>query len=104
MPNDNYSRYRQYFSESAFKDKLSEIGGAVKENAMILYWVFKEPFTPLWVKLLIISALGYLIWVVDVIPDIVPVFGYADDLAVMAGLLVTIETYITPEIRRKARQ
>lgn len=104
MHNDQYRRYRQYFSESAFKRKLSEVTGQVREKAMMLYWVFKEPQTPVWVKLLIVSALGYLIWPLDGIPDIVPIFGYSDDLAVMAALLITIDVYITAEIRLKARQ
>lgn len=104
MIDDKCSRFRLHFSESAFKKKLSEVTGQVRESAMILYWVLKEPKTPVWVKLLIVSALGHLIWPLDGVPDIVPIFGYSDDLAVMAALIITLEVFITNEIRLKARQ
>lgn len=104
MSHDNYGKYRQYFSESAFKQKLTEISGSVREKAMLLYLVFQDPLTPTWVKLLIVSVLGYLIWPMDAIPDIVPIIGYVDDLAAMAALLVSIEIHITTEIRLKAQQ
>lgn len=104
MIHDNYSRFRQHFSESAFKSKLSRISGEVREKAMVLYLVFQDPCTPAWVKILIVSVLGYLIWPLDAIPDALPIIGFLDDLAAMAAVLVSIEIYITPEIRLKARR
>lgn len=104
MLNDPYSKFRQHFSESAFKSKLSKISGEVREKAVMLYLTFQDPSTPAWVKILIVSVLGYLIWPLDAIPDALPIVGLLDDLAALAALLVSIEIYITPEIRLKARQ
>lgn len=104
MIHDNYSKFRRHFSDSAFKSKLTRISDEVREKAMVLYLVFQDPSTPAWVKILIVSVLGYLIWPLDAIPDAVPIIGFLDDLAAMAAVLVSIEIYITPEIRLKARQ
>jgi uncharacterized membrane protein YkvA (DUF1232 family) len=104
MANDHYRKYRQHFSESAFKRKLSKISGEVCEKAMVLYLVFQNPQTPVWVKILIVSVLAYLIAPMDAVPDALPIIGYVDDLAAIAALLARIEHLITPEIRQKARQ
>lgn len=104
MSNDNYSRYRKHFSESAFGKKLSKVNAKIREKAMLLYLVFKEPSTPFGVKVLIVSVLGYLICPMDVVPDVLPIIGYADDLAAILSLLVSIERYVTAEMRQKARQ
>jgi len=104
MSHDNFNKYRQYFSESAFMQKLSDISGTVREKAMLLYLVFQDPLTPTWVKVLIVSALGYLIWPMDAMPDVLPIIGYVDDLAAMAAALASIEIHITTEIRLKAQQ
>ncbi len=93
----------RHYSEGAFREKLEEIGGTLREHALLLYLVLKGQETPAWVRVAIVAALGYLIWPFDAVPDLIPFAGYADDLAVLAGLLVTLEDRITPTMREKAR-
>ena len=38
-----------------------------------------------WIVLILVLALLYIISPVDVIPDVIPVIGWADDLAVGVG-------------------
>lgn len=104
MDHDQYGKYRQHYSDSAFQEKLAGIGGTVREHALLLYLLLKDPRTPAWVIILVIAVLGYLIWPMDVVPDVVPLVGYTDDLAAMASVLVTLENFITPEMRQKARE
>ena len=37
------------------------------------------------------------------LPDVAPLVGFTDDLGVLAMALATVATYITPEIRERAR-
>jgi uncharacterized membrane protein YkvA (DUF1232 family) len=98
----NISGFSQHFSDSDFYRKLREINGTLLEYALLLYLIMTDDDTPVAVKLLITGALGYLIWPWDVIPDVIPFIGYSDDLAVLAGLLCSLDRYITPELRERA--
>lgn len=98
-----YGFYSRYFSAQAFFRKIKKLTGKLLEHAILLYLIMSERETPLYVKLLIIAALGYLICPFDVIPDYLP-FGYSDDLAVMAALLASLKGYVTDEMRQRAKE
>ena len=59
---------------------------------------------PVWAKTAIYGALGYFISPIDAIPDITPVIGYADDLAVLAAAVATVATYITADVKQRAAE
>lgn len=75
--------YKKHFSHKGFKGKLKVVSGRVREEALLLYDLLRDPTTPVWVKIAIIIALGYLIYPMDAVPDFIPVAGYGDDLAVI---------------------
>ncbi|MBX3182785.1 MAG: DUF1232 domain-containing protein [Polyangiaceae bacterium] len=58
---------------------------------------FMDPRGSLSVKLLFLGALAYLFWPLDLVPDLVPVLGWLDDLGVVgiasAFLLSSIQPY-----------
>ena len=96
----NKERYAKNFSDSDFQKKVkkSGIGVELLRKAYTLYEVLKSPDTPLWVKGGIIAVLGYFISPIDLIPDIIPVVGYSDDLGVILTELAAIGSYVTPQI------
>ena len=94
--------HERYFSDSAFRKKLSEIGSTLREHAIVLYVLFMDEDTPAWVKIAIIAALGYFICPWDAIPDFIFGAGYADDLAVLAAVVAKVKAFITPQLRAKA--
>ena len=53
-------------------------------------------------KSAIYGALGYFICPVDAIPDPTPVFGYSDDLSVLAAVLTLVGKYIDIEVHKQA--
>ncbi len=55
-------------------------------------------------KSIIIGALGYFILAIDLIPDFIPVAGFADDIAALTACIKTVMDNITPDIKRKAVQ
>jgi uncharacterized membrane protein YkvA (DUF1232 family) len=104
MRDNDLHRFRRYYSKSAFFDMLRKISGPLSEYAKLSHLVLTDPKTPTVAKLLIVGALGYLVWPFDLIPDAVPWFGYTDDLAVLSATISLVDQYITDEMRIKAAQ
>ena len=96
------------YNKNDFWSKVANVfksaGRELIEKALTLYYCFEDPLTPLWVKSMIIAALGYFIFPADTVPDCLPVVGYSDDLGVLAGVYVTISAYITDEHIEKAKR
>jgi uncharacterized membrane protein YkvA (DUF1232 family) len=53
-------------------------------RARALYRYFKDPAASLIGKVFVVLALIYLLDPVDAIPDVVPIFGWLDDIGVMS--------------------
>ncbi len=98
--------YSKNFSEESFWQKVKKYGKkagvSVVYAALLLFYTLQKKETPLWAKTVIIGALGYFIFPVDLIPDIAP-GGYADDFGGMFGALVTVAMFIDEEVKDKAR-
>lgn len=98
--------YTGSYSEEGFWNKLRRFGRKagrqLVEMALQLFYALKSSDTPLWAKTVIVGALGYFISPVDAIPDVIPVLGCSDDLAVMTAALHTVASCVTDEIRAKA--
>jgi uncharacterized membrane protein YkvA (DUF1232 family) len=98
----------QELSEKKFTKKirsaLTNASSEVIEKAFLLYYTFKDPYTPTWCKGVILGALAYFISFVDGIPDLTPVLGYTDDLGVMIAAISALAGHITDENQAKAKQ
>jgi len=101
-------KYEKHYSEDGFWKKLGKfalkIGRGLVEKALQLYYVIKDSNAPVWAKATAVGALGYLISPIDLIPDIIPFVGYSDDAGAIASALIALNTYITPEIKKKAQK
>jgi uncharacterized membrane protein YkvA (DUF1232 family) len=53
------------------------------QQARLVYALLRDPEVPFYLKLLPFTAVLYLIFPLDLIPDLVPVFGQLDDLTVL---------------------
>lgn len=83
--------------------KLSKRGGhKLLSSALTLYYCLKDPATPAWAKSVIIGALGYLIFPVDLIPDAILGAGFTDDWSVIVGAMAAVISHIKEEHREKA--
>jgi uncharacterized membrane protein YkvA (DUF1232 family) len=66
-------------------------------NELITLWrAFMAPGTPLWLKALMLIVPLYLLSPVDLIPDVIPILGWLDDL-VIVPLLVTWLVSLLPQ-------
>jgi uncharacterized membrane protein YkvA (DUF1232 family) len=73
------------------------------EDALTAHYCAFDRKTPLYVKLALVGAVVYFIVPDDLIPDSIPVLGYADDAAVLAGAMKILSSHIKPEHREAAR-
>ncbi len=96
--------YRDQYEGSALLRLMKRVGKKLFEPAQLLYYILKSPDTPKWAYMVALGALGYFVMPLDGIPDPLPLVGFADDLAVLLGALNKLNSYITPEMREKARE
>jgi uncharacterized membrane protein YkvA (DUF1232 family) len=103
---EQLTSYAHYYSDTAFWQKLAtaalRAGRQLVRKALCLYYAALAPETPAWAKAVMFGALGYFILPLDLIPDAIPVIGYADDLAVILAAAATVAAHITDEHRRRA--
>lgn len=99
--------YDDNYSENSFWDKIADValkaGEKVIYYALLLYYTATADTTPSSQKIMIWSALGYFILPVDLIPDIIPVVGFTDDLAALVACYKTVKANITPAIQQQAK-
>ncbi len=102
------ARYRKHYSDASFWEKLkrySKVAGMkVVYPALLLHYLMKSNEVPLKTKLILSAALGYFILPVDFIPDFAPLLGFTDDVGVLLLILRQMAVYITPEIKKQARE
>jgi uncharacterized membrane protein YkvA (DUF1232 family) len=80
----------------ATRDKPAIIAGptgAIVNTLGKLLSALDNPETPAPLKALIVGAIGYIILPIDLIPDMLPVVGYTDDLASAAGVVIAVSAY-----------
>src|ERR1700733_1056174 len=70
-----------------------------RQEVLALYFAVRDKRTPLRVKILAFFALLYLIDPIDLIPDVIPVFGYLDDIVIVPLLLHLAFRWLPVQIR-----
>jgi len=84
------------------KDWGKTLGRTSMRPVLSLYYVLKSPDTPLSDKLLVVSALSYLILPVDLISARrFPVLGWIDEITTVTIAYKKVKKHITPEIESK---
>ncbi|HKA74104.1 MAG TPA: YkvA family protein [Xanthobacteraceae bacterium] len=74
------------------------------EDLVTAYYCAFDRTTPVQVKAALVGALAYFILPYDVVPDLLPALGFADDAAVLAAALRLVAAHIRPEHRDAARE
>jgi len=74
------------------------------EDLIAAHYCAFDQQTPLHVKAVLLGAIAYFVVPTDLIPDYIPVIGYVDDAAVLAGAIKLVSSHITPEHREAARR
>jgi len=87
----------EYVDENLW-GKLEKSGKRISfaKDILALYSYMKDPFVKWYRKAIVVAALIYFIVPIDTIPDITPLFGYLDDLGVIAALLKYLGSELIP--------
>ena len=106
MKEKDIQRYQGHYSEQKFSGKLTKVakraGQKIVYAVLLLYYVLKVPSVPKKDKATILGALGYFILPLDLLPDVLPVVGFTDDLSAILLALHAIWKNITPEVKELA--
>jgi uncharacterized membrane protein YkvA (DUF1232 family) len=73
------------------------------EDLLAAYYCAFDRETPHSVRAVLIGTLTYFVLPADAIPDILPVLGFTDDAAVLAGTIKYVTGHIKPVHRQAAR-
>ncbi len=85
-------------SHNQIWSKLKSIKGvrSLIQKALILYVLLMDSETPAWAKAVVITTIFYLLDPLDAIPDMTPLVGYLDDLAVISAAIKALSSQIKP--------
>ncbi|MDR3259086.1 MAG: DUF1232 domain-containing protein [Fusobacteriaceae bacterium] len=99
------TKYSENYSEDNFWNKIKKFtkkaGLNVISYALALYYVLQSPDIDLKIKTIIIAALGYFILPFDIIPDFIPIFGFADDAGILAIAFKIAKAMVTDDVIEK---
>jgi len=91
-------RFRAWLAHTARR-----AGQAVVGRALVLWYAARDPDTPAAAKAVLFGGLAYLAEPIDAIPDLTPLLGYSDDMAVMGIALAAVTASIKPEHTDRAQ-
>ena len=101
------NKYEKDFSFEGLMSKIKETakkaGLKAIYMALLLYYALESPTISTMDKAIIYGALGYFICPIDVVPDILPFIGLADDIAVLAWAFSRVKHNVTDLTREKAK-
>lgn len=78
-------------------EKLKQYARYLKSEIFVLYFAARDPRTPWYVKILVVSVVVYAFSPIDLIPDFVPILGYLDDL-ILLPLGIALAIKLIPDL------
>ena len=90
--------------EGLLQKVLMRAGRTIAQPALEAFEMLIDASTPTQVRMTMFAALTYLIMPMDLVPDLVPVAGFSDDLVALTAVISLWSSHITPELRNKARR
>ncbi len=84
--------------------RLIRLWSVVRSDARLLWHALRHPQAPLWLKVGCIGIVIYLLSPVDLIPDMIPVLGWVDDLLLIPWLMRQLIARLPLDILAWARE
>jgi uncharacterized membrane protein YkvA (DUF1232 family) len=83
---------------------VGRAGRSVARPALECLEMLLDGTTPPQARLTVLAALTYLVLPTDLIPDFLPVAGFADDVVALTALLGLCSKHITPQVKSRAQR
>ena len=90
--------------QSILQKVLHQAGRSLARPALEAMEMFLDQSTPAQVRLTMLAALTYLLIPIDLVPDLIPVAGFSDDLVALSAVIGIWSNHMTPQIRNRARR
>ncbi len=90
--------------ESLLKKILIKAGRTIAQPALEAMEMMLDETTPIQARLSMLAALTYLIMPLDLVPDLIPITGFSDDLVALTAVITLWSNHITPQMKSRARQ
>lgn len=71
---------------------------------MILFYAWRHPQTPHYLKVILAALVMYLLSPVDLLPDYLPFVGIADDAALFTGAMLCLTNLLPASVLAESRQ
>jgi uncharacterized membrane protein YkvA (DUF1232 family) len=85
--------------------RLRRFAEKLHSELYALYLAYRDPRTPWYARLAILSVVGYAISPIDLIPDFIPVLGFLDDLLILPlAIMLTIKLIPSPILEASREQ
>jgi uncharacterized membrane protein YkvA (DUF1232 family) len=84
--------------------RISMLWAVARGDARVLWHALRHPQAPRWLQLGALGIVLYLLSPVDLIPDVVPLFGVLDDLVVIPFAIRWLIKRLPPPLRAAAEQ
>ncbi|NML27820.1 YkvA family protein [Zoogloea dura] len=80
--------------------KLSALYALVRKDAAILWFALRHPARPAWLRPALAVLALYVLSPVDLVPDVLPVFGLIDDLVLVPLAMAWLVRLLPESLRR----
>lgn len=104
---ENSEKLKKWFSDNQINEKITKVakkaGATIIYPVLLLYNLFRSPQTSAKEKMLIVAPLAYFVMPADLIPDVIPALGFADDSLAIITSIKTLASSITTEIQEQTK-
>lgn len=84
--------------------KITAWAKALKFDVLTLWFTIKHPSVSGWAKVIAFVAVAYALSPIDLIPDVIPVLGYLDDLIVVPVLVWLALKFVPIKVLNQSRE
>lgn len=84
--------------------KITAWAKALKFDVLALWFSIKHPSVSGWAKVIAFVAVAYALSPIDLIPDVIPVLGYLDDLIVVPVLVWLALKFVPIKVLNQSRE
>lgn len=83
--------------------RLRQWARSVKRDVVALWLAARDPRTPLAAKLAAAAVAAYALSPIDLIPDVIPVLGYLDDVLIVPAGIMLARRLVPPALMQTFR-
>jgi uncharacterized membrane protein YkvA (DUF1232 family) len=82
---------------------LKDWARAIRRDAHALYLAARDPRTPWYAEALAVGVAAYALSPIDLIPDVIPVLGYLDDVVIVPLGIIAAVKLVPPQVMAESR-